>query len=317
MKKIVLFVPNSRWFGKRPWVNVPYAALIITALLKDSYDFSILDANCDDLDEEACRLQLTSVAPDFVLVTAVSVEYHRQVHEAIAISRKACPQAVIILGGVYPTTLPEEAVKDTNLDWLFMYQAEERLIPFLSLLSDNPDMARQFPGIAYRDIDGSMVLNPPVSHIGDVKTMVRPDYSKMKLSRYLQQATIDYQFNSTKPTAFIITSYGCPYNCVFCASRTICGKRVVYRPVEDVIDEIEFLIQEYQVGNLVFLDDAFLADKKRIDALLKTFINREYNITWKAASVSAWHLNDPLLELMARSGCMTGSISALRRRLSG
>jgi len=309
MHRVILFIPNSSWFGKRPWISIPYAALIITALLKECYEFTILDANCDDLDEEECRKQLSAIAPEFILVTAASVEYHRQAHEALAISRSACPQAITILGGVYPTTLPDEAVKDPKVDWLFMYQAEERLTSFLSLLTDQPDMACNFPGIAYRDTDGAMMLNPPVSHIGDVKAMVKPDYSRMKISRYLQQTTIDYQFNSSKPTAFIITSYGCPYNCVFCASRTISGKRVVYRPVEDVIDEIEFLIREYQVENLIFLDDAFLADKKRINTLLETFIERGYNLTWKAATVSAWHLNDRLLELMAQSGCTQITVS--------
>ena len=309
MKNIVFFVPNSRWFNKRPWINIPYAALIITALLRDQYNLSILDANGDNLSADDCRQQLAEAAPDFILVTAVSVEYHRQAHKALEIAKDACPQAITILGGVYPTTLPEEAIKDLNADWLFMYQAEERLPRFLTMLSDHPDAARNFPGIAFRGENGSMVLTPPDILIGDVKVMVKPDYSKLRMTGYLQQATIDYQFNSTKPTSFIITSYGCPYNCVFCASRTISGKRVVYRPVEDVIDEIEYLITEHGVGNLLFLDDAFLADNKRVNSLLETFITRNYNITWKAATVSAWHLDDRLLELMVRSGCTQITVS--------
>ena len=51
-------------------------------------------------------------------------------------------------GGVYPTTLPEEAGKDPNVDWLFMYHAEERLLAFLDLLASRKlDAARAFPGL--------------------------------------------------------------------------------------------------------------------------------------------------------------------------
>ena len=42
---VVLVLPNSRWFDKRVWLMLPHAALLLTALLKDEFDFSIIDAN--------------------------------------------------------------------------------------------------------------------------------------------------------------------------------------------------------------------------------------------------------------------------------
>jgi radical SAM superfamily enzyme YgiQ (UPF0313 family) len=247
--------------------------------------------------------------PDFILVTGASVEYHRQVHEALRIAKEYCPGCVTILGGVYPTTLPEEAAKDRNADWIFTHHAEERIEMFLDLIGRNSPDVKKFPGIAFRDGNGGIAINPPQSHIGNVATMVRPDYSLMSIDRYLRQTTLDYQFNSNNPAAFVITSYGCPYNCVFCASRTIQGKRVVYRPVEDVIAEIEFLARDHGVRNIIFLDEALLANGPRISALLTSLTALGYGIQWKAASVSAWHLSDELLELMARSGCIQITVS--------
>lgn len=309
MNRIVLIIPNSRWFGKRPWVSIQYAALILTAILRNDYDFSILDANGEDLTEEQCEHYLAQAKPQFILVTAISFEYHQQVHRALAIAKKACPQATTVLGGVYPTTLPEEAIKDRAVDWLFMYHAEERLLPFLQLAAANPDLARQLPGIGFRGPSGELVVNPPTTHIGDVKSLAKPDYSRLKVDSYLKQTSLDYQYNSSRPTGFVLTSFGCPYNCVFCASRTISGKRVVYRPVEDVLEEIDYLVKEHSIGNLIFQDDSLLADKKRVNKLLNALIERNYDLTWKAVTVSAWHLDDTLLELMARSGCIQITIS--------
>lgn len=310
MQPVVLLVPNTRWFGKRPWLVMPYAILILSAVLKQRFQVHVLDANGRNLDADACLAELRRVNPAIILVTGGSVEYHRQVHEALAIAKTACPEAATILGGVYPTTLPEEAGKDPHADWLFMYHAEERLLEFLQLLTtEQLDRARAFPGVAYRTATGTVVENPPSHFIGDVQTQVQPDYTQVDLRPYLYQTTMDYQFNAEVPNAFVITSYGCPYNCVFCASRTISGRRIAFRPPADVLQEIEYLRDTYGVRNLVFLDDALLADRQRIVGLLNAFLERRYGLTWKAASVSAWQLDDELLELMKRAGCTQLTVS--------
>lgn len=289
---------------------MPYAALILTALLKDEFSFQILDANGNNLDEQQCQDYLREIAPEIVMVTGGSAEYHRQAHQAFVIARAACPNVITILGGVYPTTLPEVAVKDHNIDWLFMYHAEERINHFIRLLrAKEIEKAKIFSGIAYRDEAGNLVENRPTCYIGQVKTMVQPDYSLIDLKPYLYQESKDYQFNASGATAFIITGYGCPYKCSFCASRTISGRVVAYRPLEDVLAEIEYLNRDYQVTNLVFLDDALLMNRKRITALLQAFLDRQYRFSWKAASVSAWHLDDELLELMKKTGCVQMTIS--------
>ncbi|HJX54935.1 MAG TPA: radical SAM protein [Polyangia bacterium] len=310
MKTIVLIVPNSRWFDRRPWMSFPYSALILTALLKDKYNFSIVDANGDDLSGDQCFERVKAARPDAVLVTGGSFEYYKAAHLALAAGKRANPSAITILGGVYPTTLPEEAVKDPNLDWAFLNHAENRIVPFLELLFDGKiDEARRFSGIAYRGPNNVMIRNPTTSFIGDVKVMERPDYSLAEIGKYLKPATLDYQFNSDKATAYILTSYGCPYNCVFCASRTISGNRLVYRPVADVLDEIDFFVREHSIGNIIFIDEALLADRRRVNTILKSLIERGYNLSWKATSVSAWHLDDDLLDLMKTSGCTQLTIS--------
>ncbi len=119
----------------------------------------------------------------------------------------------------------------------------------------------------------------------------------------------DYQMTSSHPTSMMITSYGCPYNCVFCATRTISGRNIVYRPLDDVYNEIEFLQSSYGIRHLVFMDDCFLADRKRIETMLLTFIERSYNLSWKVLAVSAWHIDDELLELMKKAGCFQITVS--------
>ncbi|GAB6127060.1 hypothetical protein JCM14124_27660 [Humidesulfovibrio idahonensis] len=307
---MVLVIPNSRWFGKREWLCLPYAALLLTALLKEAFDFRVLDANGENYTQAELEAHLGDLAPEAVLITAGSVEYYRQAHEAAAVARKACPEAVIVMGGIYPTVMPEEAGKDTNIDWIFLNHAEERVEPFLRLaLAKDVEALRKFPGLAFRNELGFVEEHPTDKHIGEVKEMVKPDYSLVNLKPYLAQNSLAYQMNSERPAAFVISSYGCPSNCLFCASRTISGRRTVFRPLDHVLEEIEFLVREHNVGEIVFLDDALLLKRSRLIELVQTMKDRGWNLRWKAASVAAWHLDDELLQIMKDTGCDQITIS--------
>lgn len=143
---------------------------------------------------------MRAAAPAVAMITAGSVEYHKQAHAAVAAARTAVPQAVIVMGGIYPTVLPEEVGRDSNVDWLFLYHVEERIASFLELVLAGEDAKlRQFPGIAFRDGDGRVIDTKLTEHIGNVKVMVKPDYSLLDVRPYLDQNSLDYQFNSSRP----------------------------------------------------------------------------------------------------------------------
>lgn len=308
--RVVMVIPNTRWFGKRPWIMWPYSALILTALLKEEFDFKLLEANVDNLSEAECKDSLKEMFPDIVIVSAFSVEYSQQSHLAISCAKEACPNCITVMGGVYPTVLSDEVMeKDANVDYIFVGHGEDRVGEFFNIIAKKKERLQDFAGIGYRDDNGKVVINPVKSYISNVKEIVKPDYSLIKVDKYLDQRSKDYQLNSDRRSVPIISTYGCPYNCIFCASRTVSGRKTVYRPIEDVLKEIEYLIYEHKVENLLFLDDNLLGNKLRIEAILNAFIDRKYNITWKAATVAAWHCSAELLELMKRSGCTQITIS--------
>jgi radical SAM superfamily enzyme YgiQ (UPF0313 family) len=309
-RKVLLVIPNTRWHGRRPWVILPHAPLILTALLKEEFNFHILDANISDMSEETCVAHIRSLDPEALLVSGLGTEYYSQYHAVMALAKAVRPDMITILGGVYPTVLGEEAMKDPNVDYIFLGHAEERVCNFLYLaLARNEKQLRNLYGIGFRDKNGLAVINPVTTYISDVKALVQPDYSLMDVMNYMRQSLKDYQFNSDRPSLPMISSYGCPYNCLFCASRTISGRSTAFRPVEDVLQEIEFLKIQYGVESITFIDDCLLASRPRIESILNAFIERNYNLTWKAASVSAWHLDDTLLDLMKRSGCTQITVS--------
>lgn len=310
--KVVLVVANYTWFGKRPWRGITTSVPIITAILKEKFELSCIDANVNEYGEEDVKFELEKSVPDIVLITALSTEYYRTYH-AIARIAKEVADVPVIMGGVYPTVCPEHVIEDKNIDIAMMGHAEGRLDVLLSLIRDKDyEAIKKFEGIAYRGKDGRQRINPLKHFIGDVSKMVKPDYSLVDLDKYLDldRKSVANKNNELKGRSVsIISSYGCPYNCVFCATRTISGRKVAYRPAEDVLDEIDFFVRKKGVEAIVFIDDCMLADKERATYIFNEIIKRKYNIEIQITTVAAWHLDYDILLLMKRAGLTKFGIS--------
>ncbi|MBF0143676.1 MAG: radical SAM protein [Magnetococcales bacterium] len=306
---VTFFIPNSRWFGKLPRLSVPHGIAILVALLDSHCRLSLVDGNGADLDEATCCRRLRETRPDLVLMSAITaVEYTPQVHRGLALAREGCPEAVIILGGVYPTVSPGEALRDPNVDFIFLGHAEERILPFLErVLARDWEALRRLPGIGFRDqATGEPVINPVASFIGEVSRLVRPDYSLMDLEPYLREEIFvgNTSSRSPVPIAPILTSYGCPYNCSFCATRTISGRAVAFRPLEDVFAEIDDYVREYRVGGILFQDDNLFLKRERVERLCDEFIGGRWgDLPWKVGGAALWLMDAALIERMSRAGC--------------
>ena len=81
----------------------------------------------------------------------------------------------------------------------------------------------------------------------------------------------------------ILTSRGCPYSCTFCHNSY---RNVKYRfnSPERVVSEIEYLIKNYQIESIFFIEDNFLVDNERVKQLCNLLIKKGINLPWGANS---------------------------------
>lgn len=306
-RKVTLIVAHYSWFGKRPWDEPTLAVPIITRILKPLVDLSLIDANADQLTVEETKKEIQKINPEIVLITALSAEYYKAYHTLARIAKEVNPQCIVVMGGVYPTVLAEDVIKDVNVDYAMIGYAEERLDKLVSyILQNNMEEIHRFEGLAYR-MEGSEqeIIHPIATFIGDVKEMIQPDYSLMDLEKYIGTKDVNvsnFVASSNKRNIGIMTSYGCPNNCIFCATRTISGRKTAFRSPEDVLEEIDFLVNEYHVECITFLDDSILTDRKRAEAIFQGIIDRNYNLELKVGTLAAWHLDEDIIRLMKKAG---------------
>ena len=116
-----------------------------------------------------------------------------------------------------------------------------------------------------------------------------PRYDLVKKNRYVNRT-------------FVQTSRGCHQGCTFCAEPLMNGLKFRYRPVDEVIREIENCGQR-----TISLNDAdFFGTEERPKEVMRALRGR--GIRWQAAATSKLAQKDEMLELAAESGCYMLSI---------
>ncbi|MFA5339982.1 MAG: radical SAM protein [Candidatus Omnitrophota bacterium] len=317
IKKILLIQPNYAWLSKRTWPTPPYTLCLLKAVLPVRYETVVFDPNVNNLSEEDVSEYLRRTKPDLVGVTSVSTEYVNSTKLLISIVRKTLPASVIVFGGVIPTVLIKEAVKDGNVDYWLMGEGE---ISFPTLVEEiRKDMPRLdgISGLVYRK-DGKTVVNE-MEFIKDLDRLPFPDYSNVAGDKDSGKITLcDYGNIRLKyapgflarnyPFIVTITSRGCPYKCIFCAGKTVSGEKVRFRSAENVLEEIDVLYRQ-GIKEVIFLDDHFLANRKRALKIMEGIIKNYKGLTWKCVNVTAWLLDKETLEIMRKSGCTYITVS--------
>ena len=108
-------------------------------------------------------------------------------------------------------------------------------------------------------------------------------------------------FDSKIKTTNMITSRGCPYNCVFCFKGTW-GNKLRQRTPKNIIDEINLLKDKYHIRGIEFNDDTFILDRKRVVELCELIIKEKMDILW-LVNGRVNLVDKELLKLMNKAGC--------------
>lgn len=107
------------------------------------------------------------------------------------------------------------------------------------------------------------------------------------------------------PFATILSRRGCRAKCSFCGVRGFNGKSVRVRDVEGVIDEMEFLHNNYDIRHFDWLDDDLLFNAKSATKMFNAISRRLPNITWAANNgLILTGINSEIMDAMKDSGCI-------------
>ena len=98
-----------------------------------------------------------------------------------------------------------------------------------------------------------------------------------------------------------MTSRGCPYNCSYCAT-SIWERKTRYRSIDNVMQEIRFVIEKYGAKQFTFKDDSFTVNRKRVVEFCEKLIKEGFGISWDC-NTRVNLVDEEMLRLMKKAGC--------------
>lgn len=313
-KKVLLINPAN--IAHRDSIRrliTPLGLMYVAASLRENgYEVAILDSPCegyynsavqDDyirygLSDEDIVKKIKDYKPDMVGVNAMfSAEIKNPVHHC-GLVKSVDKDIPVVLGGIGCYFEPEKIITENSIDYIILGEAEERFPALLSALNKNENP--NFDGIAYKR-NGEVVVKPAVSRISDLNNLPLPARDLIDMKRYLELCVPISPFTRREKAEQIMTSRGCPADCIFCSSVHFWGRKIRTRSVDSILGEVDELVNKYGVEEIQFSDDNLTVDKERAKELFRRL--KKYNLAWCTPNgLMAQTIDTEMIKLMAQSG---------------
>ncbi len=289
--------PYSKTGAIYPSLGLAYLASYIELhsndVLVDIIDSPALNMSLDGLvniinSEKPCLIGLS------VYTTTVINVFETAKH-----IKKTFPNIPIVLGGPHVTVLPDEALNNSFVDFVIKGEGEKSLLKLINCLkNETKDDLSKIENLSYKN-NGKILHNPTVNFAKNLDEFPMPARSKLPMDRY-KPPSGSYK---RLPAATVITSRGCPFQCSFC-SKNIFGTVYRYHSVAYVLNEIQHLIDEYNIKEITFYDDVFTIKNDRTNDICDGIIEKGWDLTW-SCSTRIDLVTKPLLEKMRTAGCIS------------
>jgi len=255
-------------------------------------------------DERQILSEIKKMNPDLVGITCCFTGYIDDALKVAAIIKKADATVPVVMGGAH-VTLEAESILRNNQCVDFVVRNEGEITLEQLVRSIRGEVAIQsINGLCFRASNQEVVVNPPRELIKDLDMLPIPDRKLIDMEHYKRSNSLAFNFSRKSPIATIMTSRGCPYECVFCSTKNIWKRKWRPRSLSHVFREIEMLVSDYGIREILILDDQFILHKERIDDFCNYFIQRKLKIAFSnIAGVSAWLADDEeILVKMRQAG---------------
>lgn len=273
MRPIILVTPfpkNASGINEAT-VSQPLGIAYIAALLeKEGFACHIIDANILKLENDKVLKKIIDINAGIVGISINVVTGLDGLDLARRIKEKS-RDILVILGGPQANICVEENLISSGADAVVFGEGEITMFEIAKRYKENSqDVFGELKGVIYRR-DNEIIVNGPRERILDLDSLPHPAYHLLpELKFYLTRAR-------KKPAASIITSRGCPFECIYC-NKNIFGSYVTALSANRVIDLIDTLVNKYGVRQIDIYDDNFVANKKRVNEIFDKILENKYNL---------------------------------------
>lgn len=258
MKNKVLLInsPNYDSDDKRRLRPLGICSLAAT-LRNHGYQCDVFDPNSFNtiipINDIVDLIQKTDY--DVIGISAVTPNFHHAVQ--LAQNIKLHSRAAIVLGGIHATFLHDRILQTYDcFDVIIRGEGEFALIALVEDWCKNRCFTYPVDGCSYKTLNQKSVFSEKILKLETLNDLPAP----------IQDNIFNYSYTLVNgkllKNVSLITSRGCPYECVFC-SVTSFRRKWITREADEIISEILTIYEKDPDIFVVFVDDNFFINRER------------------------------------------------------
>ncbi len=201
------------------------------------------------------------------------------------ILRRRFPKALFVLGSEHGTAVPENVLRNSVFDMIALGEGVETVVEIVRTYREagcSRTAWSNIRGVAFLDDEGQFVSTGLAPRKRDVDQIPWPDWDSIPIREYIDRHQINgANIGRSMP---LIATWGCPYQCTFCSNPGMWTQRWVPRNPKDVVDEMQYYKNKYDVTNFDFQDLTAMIRRNWIMEFTQELMDRRLNVTWQLPS---------------------------------
>jgi radical SAM superfamily enzyme YgiQ (UPF0313 family) len=287
---------NCHPIGFRP----PYTLKYIESLLINQSVCSVkfVDQRVADLSLREIITIIEGWLPEIIVLSVSTLDVEKSLEFCRLIRASKSSKGVIIMGVGQEISSNMEKYRSSNalFDIALGGEAEQEAVSIIKRFNENASFNRNAPLNSQEKFTNDMI------ELNNLDELPFPIYDSESLKRYY--FVYPLKVNRRLNWGHVLTSRGCPHNCIFCSHimRETYGKGFRVRSAGNVVDEIKGLLK-LGANIITFDDDNFTTSEEHVKAICEEIKLRGLKVQW-IAHARVDEVTLPLLRTMKEAGCI-------------
>jgi len=233
-----------------------------------------------------------------VLATGGLTAHYWQLKEILDSARAAKPDTILAVGGGIITSSPIPAMEALEIaDYGMIGEGEITICELAEALEGKRD-THTVDGLIFKENE-SWTITRPRAEIMDLDSLPYPDYEGFEFNELLSKTPTDLFGFGKDRFGFLSLARSCPFNCTFCFHPS--GTRYRRRSMKSAFQEIDYLIEHFDIHNVNITDELFLSKMEDVRAFCTEIKKRNIGFS---ISLRVDKVNREMLELLRDHGCI-------------
>lgn len=285
--------PEEHWQLTRP-----FSLFTLAASLEKNTEFEVDIVDLEAIEQRSStKVSLEKTFKDdnaLIFGITATTQTRSEAIRTAKVIKRLHPQALIIVGGVHFMHCDKDTLNNVpEVDVVVRGEGEETLVELAHAIERRTSYEK-IKGITYRS-ESELIQNPDRNLITGLDDL--PGYEKYSWDEYPEYL---FGYPDRVPAISVMSSRGCPYQCVFCSKA---GQQYRLKSPERAVDEIEILKDRFNIKGVNFLDLTLTASPRHVEALCTEMIERDIDVIWWCESRANIRLE--LLDMMKQAGCVS------------